>query len=128
MVYRAFSNNRTFNYFVSRVRVRSEHAVGYLKGWFGSLRGLRQQIRDNRFPELSLEWIKTCIVVHMLWFCIERDLPDGGMVEQLLSEGREDEDAQADENWGDSGKQLTSKKRKGCKERRHHREPIPDGE
>jgi hypothetical protein len=94
-------NTRTFNYFVSRLRIRSQHAVGSLKGRFGSLRVLRQQIRDDRFHELSLEWIKACIVVHMMCFSIERYLPDGGMVEELLREGREDEDARAAQNWED---------------------------
>ncbi|KIO18018.1 hypothetical protein M407DRAFT_84415, partial [Tulasnella calospora MUT 4182] len=39
--------NKTFNYWVSWVHVRSEHAIGYLQGRFMSLHGLRQQIRSN---------------------------------------------------------------------------------
>ncbi|KAE8217893.1 hypothetical protein CF326_g9307, partial [Tilletia indica] len=38
---------RRFNYAVSNVRVRSEHAFGYLKGRFQCLRGLRQLVRDE---------------------------------------------------------------------------------
>jgi hypothetical protein len=33
-------NNNTFNYYVSRVRVHSEHCVGFLKGRWQSLHGL----------------------------------------------------------------------------------------
>ncbi|KAF7291261.1 DDE Tnp4 domain-containing protein [Mycena indigotica] len=39
-------DNKTFNFWVSHVRIRSEHAVGYLKGRWQSLRGLRQQIKN----------------------------------------------------------------------------------
>ena len=36
--------NRVFNNQVSMVRIRSEHAIGYLKGQFQSLKGSRVKI------------------------------------------------------------------------------------
>ena len=42
------TENKIFNYYVSKVRVRSEHAMEFLKGRFSSLRGLRQAIQDER--------------------------------------------------------------------------------
>ncbi|GLB38048.1 putative DDE superfamily endonuclease [Lyophyllum shimeji] len=47
--------NKQFNYWVSHVRIKSEHAVGYLKGRFQSLKGLRQQIKDERDHRRALE-------------------------------------------------------------------------
>src|SRR5882672_746741 len=41
-------DNATFNYWVSRVRVRSEHCISFLKGWFNLLRGLQIQINSQR--------------------------------------------------------------------------------
>ncbi|KDQ49003.1 hypothetical protein JAAARDRAFT_102470, partial [Jaapia argillacea MUCL 33604] len=58
--------NKQFNYWVSRVRVKSEHAVGYLKGRFSSLKGLRQQIKDETDHLRAVEWVRTCIVIHSL--------------------------------------------------------------
>jgi hypothetical protein len=48
------------------VRIRSEHAVGYIKGRFQSLRGLRQQINSMRDHALALAWVRTCIIIHSL--------------------------------------------------------------
>jgi hypothetical protein len=81
------ANNKTFNYFVSRVRVRSEHAVGYLKGRFGSLRGLRQQIRNERAHHLAVAWVKTCLVLHMLCWKIEMELNEEENIQCLIEEG-----------------------------------------
>ncbi|KAF8577493.1 hypothetical protein K439DRAFT_1282785, partial [Ramaria rubella] len=49
--------NKTFNFW---------HAVGYLKGRFSSLNGLRQQIDDEVDHHQALEWIHACIVIHTL--------------------------------------------------------------
>ncbi|KAJ7616875.1 hypothetical protein B0H17DRAFT_876951, partial [Mycena rosella] len=49
-----------------QVRVKSEHAMGYIKGRFCSLRGLRQQIDDSVDHERALAWVKTCVVIHTL--------------------------------------------------------------
>ncbi|KJA13569.1 hypothetical protein HYPSUDRAFT_119452, partial [Hypholoma sublateritium FD-334 SS-4] len=64
-------DNAKFNYHLSRVRVKSEHAMGYFKGRFCSMRGLRQQIDDARDHERAVAWIKACIVIHTLIFFIE---------------------------------------------------------
>jgi hypothetical protein len=63
--------NPEFNYALSGIRIRSEHAVGYLKGRFPSLKGLRLRI-DNRDHQLfATTWIIACMVVHN--FCIEHE-------------------------------------------------------
>jgi hypothetical protein len=50
----------------TQVRIRSEHAVGYIKGRFQSLRGLQQLINSPRDYALALAWVRTCIIIHTL--------------------------------------------------------------
>jgi hypothetical protein len=69
------------------VRIRSEHAVGYLKGRFSSLRGLRQQIDDPVDHQRALEWIRACIILHT--YVIRRGLEDDDFVGELIAEGLE---------------------------------------
>jgi len=68
-------DNATFNYWVSRVRVRSEHCIGFLKGRFNSLRGLRIQINSQRNLAFASLWIVACIVVHN--FALKRERAGG---------------------------------------------------
>ncbi|KAL1678491.1 hypothetical protein EV122DRAFT_211792, partial [Schizophyllum commune] len=53
-----------FNNQVSILRIRSEHAIGYLKGRFQSLKNLRVDIRDARTHKLATYWIVSCIGIH----------------------------------------------------------------
>lgn len=53
-----------FNYKLSNMRVRIEHAIGILKGKFQSLKGLRACIRGNRDIQRLSYWIRACIVLH----------------------------------------------------------------
>ena len=102
----ALPENKTFNYHLSRVcylfipsgillsvfkqvRVKSEHAMGYLKGRFSSLRGLRQQIRDATDHKRALAWVKTCIIIHMLVSFIEEGDEDNDFIDELMREGAE---------------------------------------
>ncbi|KIJ28342.1 hypothetical protein M422DRAFT_140947, partial [Sphaerobolus stellatus SS14] len=63
--------NKAYSYWVSRVRIHSEHAIGLLKGRFQSLKGLRQQIKDECDHCLALQWIRTCLILHTLIHDIE---------------------------------------------------------
>lgn len=56
--------NRRFDYVVSSVRVRSEHAMGALKGRWQCLRGLRVLIRNNTEHAKACQWIQVAIVLH----------------------------------------------------------------
>ena len=102
----ALPENKTFNYHLSRVcylfipsgillsvfkqvRVKSEHAMGYLKGRFSSLRGLRQQIRDATDHKRALAWVKTCIIIHTLVSFIEEGDEDNDFIDELMREGAE---------------------------------------
>jgi hypothetical protein len=57
-------DNTRYNYYVSRVRVRSEHCVGYLKGRFCSLRQLRLRIDSGEDLEFACLWAHACIAIH----------------------------------------------------------------
>ncbi|CAA7257434.1 unnamed protein product [Cyclocybe aegerita] len=57
-------DNTTHNYHVSAVRVRSEHCVGYLKGQWSSLRGLRVAINNSAGLQYATLWIIACIHLH----------------------------------------------------------------
>ncbi|KAF7328200.1 DDE Tnp4 domain-containing protein [Mycena venus] len=81
-------NNKTFNYHLSRVRVKSEHSVGYVKGRFSSLRGLRQQIDSSIAHERALAWVKACLVIHTLVGFIESGKEDEEFLEEDLECGK----------------------------------------
>ncbi|GAW01816.1 DDE family endonuclease [Lentinula edodes] len=78
--------NKTFNFWVSHVRIRSEHAVDHLKGRLQSLRGLRQQILDEQSHRRALEWVRTCLVIHTLIHIIEEGDVDSEWEEELIQQ------------------------------------------
>ncbi|KAF8233325.1 hypothetical protein L208DRAFT_1037192, partial [Tricholoma matsutake] len=57
-------DNEEFNKQVSRARIRSEHAIGFLKGRFHSLKNLHLNISDKRTHILATYWVAACIGVH----------------------------------------------------------------
>jgi hypothetical protein len=46
------------------VRIRSEHAIGYLKGRFQSLKGLRIRIKDRKTHKFATYWVAACVGIH----------------------------------------------------------------
>jgi len=46
------------------VCIRSEHAIGFLKGRFHSLKHLRLRISDEQSHKFATYWIAACIGVH----------------------------------------------------------------
>lgn len=61
--------------------------MGYIKGRFCSLRGLRQQIDDSLDHERALAWVKVCIVIHTLIGQLERGREDLDFIDELVKEG-----------------------------------------
>ncbi|KAF9536532.1 hypothetical protein CPC08DRAFT_652079, partial [Agrocybe pediades] len=57
-------SNEVYNNHVSMVRIRSEHAIGFLKGRFQSLKGLRVAISDEDTHKYATFWIVACIGLH----------------------------------------------------------------
>ncbi|KIJ47696.1 hypothetical protein M422DRAFT_248702 [Sphaerobolus stellatus SS14] len=56
--------NTHYNYHVSRIRVRSEHCMGFLKGRWSSLRGLRLRLDKEEDIQLACICITACITLH----------------------------------------------------------------
>lgn len=46
------------------VRIRSEHAIGFLKGRFQSLKSLRVNIKNEKTHKFATYWVAACIGVH----------------------------------------------------------------
>lgn len=63
--------------------------MGYIKGRFGCLRGLRQQTSALLHHEHALVWVKTCIVIHTLVSIIEHGREDEDFIAKLIEEGRD---------------------------------------
>lgn len=57
--------NTRYNYYVSKVRICSEHCIGFLKGRWSSLRGLRICINNEKSIQYATLWITACIHLHM---------------------------------------------------------------
>ncbi|KZT66680.1 hypothetical protein DAEQUDRAFT_642411, partial [Daedalea quercina L-15889] len=57
---------RRFNYYLSRIRVAVEHAIGLLKIRWQSLKELRIHISDEIQWMFAVMWIRTCLVLHNL--------------------------------------------------------------
>ena len=53
-----------FNNHVSILRIRSEHAIGFLKGRFQSLKNLRLHIKDRISHVIGTYWVAACIGIH----------------------------------------------------------------
>lgn len=58
------SDNEIFNNYISILRIRSEHTIGFLKGRFQSLKRLRVLIKDAETHRFATYWVIACIVVH----------------------------------------------------------------
>jgi hypothetical protein len=78
--------------------------MGYLKGRFSSLRGLRQQIDDATDHKRALAWVKTCIIIHTLVSFVEEGDEDSEFMDELVREGTDtpgDVIGQADRDQSD---------------------------
>jgi hypothetical protein len=59
-----FPDNEVFNNHISMLCIRSEHAIGFLKGRFQSLKNLRLHIKDQVSHVIATYWVAACIGVH----------------------------------------------------------------
>jgi len=75
------SDRRNFNYHLARLRVRSEHAIGVLKGRFASLRELRVRLSGPRDFDDATGWILSCCVLHNI--CVQMEDPPLGCADEV---------------------------------------------
>ena len=98
------------------VRIRSEHAIGYLKGRFQSLKGLRIRIKDRRSHKLATYWIAACVAIHNFALRCEAeergegdDVPDPlDFIGQGVSDGSDQEDAILGNTERSTSRSITS--------------------
>src|ERR1700674_716867 len=72
------------------VRIRSEHAIGFLKGPFHSLKHLRLRISDEHSHKFATYWIAACIGIHaFVMQCKdeEREDADSDFEDPFIAEG-----------------------------------------
>jgi len=73
--------------------------VGYLKGRFQSLKGLRQQIKNETDHLRAVEWIRACIVIHTFIHETEFGNEDADWEEEIVAAGlSSDESSSSDDN------------------------------
>ena len=99
-----------------QVRVKSEHAMGYLKGRFSSLQGLRQQIGNATDHMRALAWVKTCIIIHTLVSFVEEGDEDNEFIDELVREGTDVRDVtvtvgQADRDQSDTQRETQGQRK-----------------
>ncbi|KAF7368124.1 DDE Tnp4 domain-containing protein [Mycena sanguinolenta] len=94
------ADNDTFNNHVSMLRIRSEHAIGFLKGRFHSLKHLRVNISDEKSHKIATYWVSACVGIHA--FAMEcEDRERGGDVDSdnpdpFIAEGLSSTDDNSD--------------------------------
>ncbi|EIN09279.1 hypothetical protein PUNSTDRAFT_134436 [Punctularia strigosozonata HHB-11173 SS5] len=102
---RDLKENTVFNNHFSMVRIRSEHAIGFLKGRFQSLKSLRVNILDENAHKLATLWVVACVTIHafaMRHEAVERaelqDDDDDDMVDAdpFIRDGLSDSDSEPD--------------------------------
>ena len=89
--------------------------MGYLKGRFSSLRGLRQQIGDTTDHKRALAWVKTCIIIHTLVSFVEEGDEDNDFMNELVREGTDapgDAIGQADRDQSDTQRETQGQRKR----------------
>jgi hypothetical protein len=84
------------------VRIRSEHAIGFLKGRFHSLKNLRVRIKDKKSHKFATYWVAACIGIHVFAMMCEdeerEEDPDQDFVDPFIAEGLSSSDSEDDSN------------------------------
>ncbi|KAF7372536.1 DDE Tnp4 domain-containing protein [Mycena venus] len=100
--------NEEFNNHVSMVRIRSEHSIGFLKGRFHSLKGLRVLIKDANSHKFATYWIAACVGVHAFAMqCEEEERgesdDDAVMADPFIEEGLSSSDSEVNTTFMATG-------------------------
>jgi hypothetical protein len=73
------------------VRIRSEHAIGFLKGRWHSLKHLHVRITDEQSHKFATYWIAACVGLHTFAMQCEEDEriddDDGQHEDPFIAEG-----------------------------------------
>ncbi|KIO11381.1 hypothetical protein M404DRAFT_127245 [Pisolithus tinctorius Marx 270] len=92
-----------YNQYLSKVRVRVEHAFAALKGRFQSLQELRFKVNKDSDLHVTVYWIMCCMILHNMVIRFESDRRDTlgeGTMRWAIREG-EELDGGGDEDVGE---------------------------
>lgn len=97
-------DNETFNNHVSMLRIRSEHAIGFLKGRFHSLKHLRVNIASQNSHKIATYWVSACVGIHAFAMnCEEAEREedaDSDDLDPFIAEGLSSTDDEGDGGAG----------------------------
>jgi hypothetical protein len=112
--------NAIFDTAVSRIRVRSEHCLGALKGRFQALRGLRVNINSNEDHWEALRWVTIGIILHNLIIDFEGEV-SGAAFAPVHTAWKEEEDRGGRDEPRDGDANGEAKRRRLTEELLAHR-------
>jgi hypothetical protein len=96
----------------------------FLKGRFQSLRGLRQQIKNETDHLRALEWIHACLVIHTLIQDIESEFEvDSDWEEELITLGLSSDSSDSDDDAPVTG-QTRRRETAGQRKRRKVKDSL----
>jgi len=100
--------------------------MGYLKGRFQSLRGLRQCINSDHDYVLALTWVRVALIVHSLAFEAEHIHEDGDEFWEWVNEGNRDAHVGAEEVFIPSQVEPIDRESEGQLKRRQVQQALFD--
>ncbi|KAF5346002.1 hypothetical protein D9758_013848 [Tetrapyrgos nigripes] len=128
--------NEVFNHQVSMIRIRSEHAIGFLKGRFSSLKDLRISITDESSHKLATYWGLGCVVTHNFAMTCEAEeryaegdySEDPIMRDPFLAEGIEHDESEnpLGEGVAECVRESWTERRQRLSKGRQKREDLKD--
>lgn len=101
--------NQTFNFYLSQIRIQSEHTIGYLKGRFQCLKELRLQVLNAQNLTYVTLWINTCIILHAFYLDQELEIETNWLKDRIDWEKNQNEDIEREqeaENMPTGGRQA----------------------
>jgi len=99
-------HNAEFNNHVSILHIRSEHAIGFLKGRFQSLKGLRLHIKNGTSHIIATYWVAACIGIHS--FALQHEAEERHLEEPDNDKFHAPHDPFIEEGLTDSDSSLSS--------------------
>lgn len=115
-------DNSIFNEQVSNLRIRSEHAIGFLKGRFHSLKNLRLSITDTDSHQFATFWVTSCIGIHS--FAMQCELEERNeddwdvMQDPFIVEGLDDDSSDEDGNYVNPRERLSQARLRAGRDKR----------
>ncbi|CAD6971171.1 unnamed protein product [Tilletia controversa] len=106
---------RRFNYSLSSIRIRSEHAMAYVKGRFPALKGYRGLLASLRAEEYAHDFIVAALVAHNL--AMQHD--EAGRYLVYVKEGLDRSMTPRDYDWDRANDDDLEREMEWQKERDH---------